>query len=134
MKKLKKIVIKIALSFVVLLGIAVYADQSYALEPDSVKCSVRSRGIIKKFQLETKRIGGWDNHVADHVCALANGGLDQLNNLQWQSDEDGEFKDRIENTPEGRKMFCNEKNSLPYRTVFNSKKKLNETYYCNKLK
>lgn len=63
---------------------------------------------------------GREGYVVDHVCALANGGLDTVQNMQYQTIAEGHIKDRIENTLAGR-VFCDDKNSLPYRTVFNCK-------------
>jgi hypothetical protein len=59
---------------------------------------------------------GW---VVDHVCALANGGLDITGNMQYQTPTASYLKDKIENTPQGKVLFCTPENSLPTRTVFN---------------
>lgn len=64
---------------------------------------------------------GRKGYVVDHICALANGGLDITANMQYQTIADAKVKDRIENTKLGRDIYCNEVNSLKYRTVFNCK-------------
>jgi hypothetical protein len=67
---------------------------------------------------------GW---VVDHICALANGGLDiagiegMSGNMQYQTPTASYLKDKIENTPKGKALFCTPENSLPKRTVFNCK-------------
>lgn len=66
-------------------------------------------------------VGGRQGKIVDHICALAVGGLDIPANMQLQTITDSRIKDRIENTAKGRVLYCNEKNSLPYRTVYNCK-------------
>ena len=62
---------------------------------------------------------GEEKWIVDHVCALTVGGLDIVENMQYQTLTDSKKKDRIENTKKGRELFCNKTNSLPYRTVYN---------------
>jgi hypothetical protein len=57
--------------------------------------------------------------LVDHICALGQGGLDSVENMQYQIPADSRKKDKIENTAVGKKLFCNEKNSTPTRQVFN---------------
>lgn len=66
-------------------------------------------------------INGKCTGIVDHECALANSGVDSLVNLQWQSPEASKAKDRIENTPEGKLIWCNPMNSTKTRQVFNCK-------------
>lgn len=56
----------------------------------------------------TRRCRG---HVIDHVCSLANCGLDSPVNMQWQTSAESKAKDRVENTPAGRTRWCNAQNS-----------------------
>jgi hypothetical protein len=112
------------LFFVIL---AIYTHDSHAIEPDSINCSVRSSSKAKAFKK-----GKTSCEIVDHICALANGGLDNKANMQCQTTYASRTKDLIENTPEGRDLYCNEKNSLTYRTVFNSRERLNKVTYCKK--
>lgn len=57
-----------------------------------------------------RRSGPCPGYVVDHVCALAQCGLDAPVNMQWQSDAESKAKDRIENTPEGARRWCSAKN------------------------
>lgn len=45
-------------------------------------------------------------YVVDHVCALASGGKDSPDNMQYQNVDDALAKDRIENTPVGVALYC----------------------------
>lgn len=89
------------------------------LFPSIIYSSCRSQHVKHKFDVLNGYPQGRKGYVVDHMCALANGGLDIIDNLQYQTIADAKAKDRIENTPQGRTMFCNADNSLPYRTVFN---------------
>jgi hypothetical protein len=87
----------------------------------------RSRAVVSKFKIshECPATGRIEKHckgyVVDHVCSLFNGGRDNTINLQWQSFSESKKKDRIENTKEGKKLFCTPLNSTPERRVFNKK-------------
>ncbi len=60
-------------------------------------------------------------YVVDHICALEQGGLDAVINMQYQTIAEGHIKDRIELTPAGKAKWCNSTNSTPTRQVFNCK-------------
>jgi hypothetical protein len=78
--------------------------------------------VINGYPKGRPSLAGEELWVVDHICALANGGLDKVLNLQYQSLSESRKKDKIENTPLGKQLFCTPENSLPYRTVFNCKK------------
>ena len=83
--------------------------------------SCRNSSVKHKFDVSQGYPKGRSGYVVDHVCALANGGKDVIGNMQYQTIADGKIKDRIENTPLGRNIYCNSKNSTPTRQVFNCK-------------
>lgn len=68
-----------------------------------------------------KKTGACPGQIVDHICALAQGGIDNKVNMQWQTLFESKLKDRIENTPKGKAIFCTPKNSTPKRQVFNCK-------------
>ncbi|MGZ5053328.1 MAG: hypothetical protein ACXWAT_00135 [Methylobacter sp.] len=103
-----------------ILGIALFAgyEKSYA--------DYRSRSAVLKFKKLNQCpdylvIGGKCTGIVDHKCSLFNGGIDSPINMQWQSYTDSKKKDRIENTREGKRIWCNATNSTPIRQVFNCK-------------
>lgn len=81
----------------------------------------RSRAVKHAFDVNQGYPKGRKGYVVDHQCALANGGLDIVSNMQYQTIEEGKKKDRVENTYLGKLLYCNPYNSLPIRTVFNCK-------------
>lgn len=62
---------------------------------------------------------GRKGYIVDHVCSLFNNGIDTIDNMQYQTIADAKIKDRIENTPKGKLLYCNSKNSTPTRQVYN---------------
>jgi hypothetical protein len=62
----------------------------------------RSRAVTEQFQRENpcpstgKTTGACPNYIRDHICALAIGGADSVDNLQWQSVADSKLKDSWE--------------------------------------
>lgn len=100
---------------VILFALVCLTDSTSASEK-----TCRSPTIKHQFDRLNGYPEGRKGYVVDHICALANGGLDVIENMQYQTIAEGHAKDRIENTPMGR-VFCDDKNSLPYRTVFNCK-------------
>lgn len=103
-----------------ILCIALFAahEQAYA-------SACRSRAAVVKFKKlnpcpDYLVVNGKCTGIVDHECALANNGIDDpYKNMQWQSPEASKAKDRIENTPEGKLIWCNATNSTPVRQVFN---------------
>lgn len=87
-----------------------------------VDASCRSASVKHKFDVQQGFPHGHKGFIVDHICALANGGIDSPINMQYQTLIDSAEKDRIENTKEGKKLFCNLTNSTPTRQVFNCKK------------
>ena len=87
---------------------------------DATTC--RSQSIKHQFDKQQGYSHGRKGYVVDHKCALSNGGLDSIINMQYQTIEEGKIKDRIEGTPAGKLMYCNPMNSTPTRQVFNCKK------------
>lgn len=91
------------------------------LFPLSTQASCRSYAVKHRFDVQQGYPHGRPGYVVDHICALANGGLDITTNMQYQTLADGKLKDRVENTPFGKQQFCTPKNSTPTRQVFNCK-------------
>ena len=85
--------------------------------------SCRSESVKHKFDISQGYSHGRKGYVVDHICALEQGGLDIISNMQYQTIIAGHQKDRIELTPLGKALYCNSLNSLPIRTVFNCKGK-----------
>jgi hypothetical protein len=87
--------------------------------------TVRSKAARDAFMRSTvcpsthKKSRRCPNYIVDHVCALAQGGRDAAINMQYQTIADSKAKDRIENTPVGKALYCDKKNSTPTRQVFN---------------
>lgn len=88
---------------------------------DGNASTCRSYAVKHKFDVLNGYSHGRSGYVVDHVCALANGGIDAVSNMQYQTIADGKVKDRIENTALGKRKFCNKDNSTPTRQVFNCK-------------
>lgn len=87
--------------------------------------SCRSQVKKRNFDKSKGYLRGRKGYVVDHICPLKWGGIDDPSNMQYQTVLEGKKKDKIEATEEGKKMFCNEKNSTPERLVYNCEK--NET-------
>jgi len=113
MNKVKKFMVKTCVFVVILLGLAVYMDQSYA--------ACRSSYQVKKFKRLTGYPNGRKGYVVDHKCSLFNGGIDKPSNMQWQTILDSKAKDKVENTQLGKQWYCDEFNSTKTRQVFNCK-------------
>ncbi len=81
----------------------------------------RSSAVVRQFN----KLHGFSRnppgYVVDHKCPISVGGLDIVENMQYQTIADAKLKDKFERTPSGIAMFCNSSNSKPYRTVFNCK-------------
>ena len=90
---------------------------------ESAGAACRSAEAKHKFDVQQGYPHGRKGFVVDHICALEQGGIDGPPNLQYQTVFEGHIKDKVELTPQGRKMFCNPTNSSPTRQVFNCKKK-----------
>jgi hypothetical protein len=89
-------------------------------QPDA-KASCRSASVKHQFDVSQGFKHGRKGFIVDHVCSLFNNGIDNISNMQYQTIADSKKKDRIENTPYGKKLYCNFKNSTPTRQVFNCK-------------
>jgi hypothetical protein len=87
--------------------------------PLSAAC--RDPAVKHKFDRLNGFPQGRPGYIVDHVCALAQGGIDDVRNMQYQTIADSRKKDRIENTAEGRRLFCTPRNSTPTRQVYNCK-------------
>jgi hypothetical protein len=98
--------------FFVILIMAIFSE---------ARADCRSQKVAHQFAVMQGYPHGRKGWVIDHVCALAQGGIDAVSNMQYQTYADSKRKDKVENTPFGKKLFCNAKNSLPTRTVFNCK-------------
>ena len=66
---------------------------------------------------------GRKGYIVDHICALAQGDLDNPINMQYQTLEESKGKDRIENTAYGAALFCNATNSTLTRQVLSVRSK-----------
>lgn len=84
-----------------------------------VEC--RNPAIKHKFDVMNGFPHGRPGYIVDHICPLAQGGIDHPRNMQYQTIADSHAKDRWENTVMGKKLLCNAWNSTPSRRVFNCK-------------
>jgi len=89
--------------------------------PIDTQAACRSTAVKHRFDKLNGYPHGRKGYVVDHVCSLFNGGLDVVDNMQYQTILDSLAKDRVENTQIGKKLYCTPKNSTPKRTVFNCK-------------
>lgn len=104
------------MKFVKVVALLVIISFTFPVEADKI---CRSRKVKHAFDISQGYPKGRKGYIVDHYCALANGGLDTIANMQYQTTEASRAKDRVENTPRGRLLYCNNSNSLPIRTVFN---------------
>ena len=58
--------------------------------------SCRSSTVVNHFMRLTGHPKGWPGHVVDHMHPLECGGADAVDNLQWQTIDEGHAKDRLE--------------------------------------
>lgn len=98
-----------------ILLLVIVAFSSYA------NSSCRSSSVKKQFDKINGYPHGRKGYIVDHICALYCGGLDNVNNMQYQTAQESKEKDRWETTPAGCSSTCISINSLPRRTVFNCK-------------
>lgn len=105
---------KILLIAVLILPLTTQAEQD-----GDTTC--RDQSIKRKFDKLMGYPRGRKGFVVDHICALAQGGIDDVVNMQYQSVADGKAKDKVENTPYGKRIYCTPQNSTPERKVFNCK-------------
>lgn len=89
------------------------------LMPLLADASCRSSRVKHRFDVLQGYPHGRSGYIVDHICALAQGGFDSVNNMQYQTQADSIKKDKIENTRYGRALFCTPENSSVKRTVFN---------------
>lgn len=88
---------------------------------DATPRTCRSSAVKKQFDKQMGYPTGRKGYIVDHICSLFNGGIDDTRNMQYQTKEASKKKDLIENTEEGKKLFCTPENSTPTRQVFNCK-------------
>jgi hypothetical protein len=86
-----------------------------------VSAACRNPAVKHQFDVMNGYPHGRKGYIVDHVCALGQGGIDSVVNMQYQTIADSKVKDRMENTPYGKKKWCNASNSTPTRQVFNCK-------------
>lgn len=89
--------------------------------PLQAMSACRNAAIKRQFDKAHGYSRGRTGYVVDHICALANGGIDDVKNLQYQTISEARIKDKIENTPAGKSKYCTPENSTPTREVFNCK-------------
>ena len=89
--------------------------------PDANASTCRSTAAKHRFDVQQGYPHGRKGYIVDHICALAQGGIDSPKNMQYQTIADSKAKDRIENTDFGAAQFCTPENSTPTRQVFNCK-------------
>ena len=74
----------------------------FALPISANSATPRSQAVKAEFQrshpcpANGQRRGACSGYVKDHIIALACGGLDSPNNLQWQTLEESKAKDKWE--------------------------------------
>ena len=85
------------------------------------EATCRSPAVKHRFDVQQGYPHGRPGFIVDHICSLFNGGLDDPKNMQYQTIVESKKKDRIENTPLGKRVFCTPLNSTLKRTVFNCK-------------
>lgn len=83
--------------------------------------SCRSAAVKRQFDKAQGYPHGRKGYIVDHICAIGQGGIDEPSNMQYQTLMDSKEKDKIENTPYGKALYCNSENSTPTRQVFNCK-------------
>ena len=105
---------KLILLAMLLLPLTIHAE-----EDGDTTC--RDQSVKRQFDKMMGYPRGRKGFVVDHICALAQGGLDSVENMQYQSIAEGKEKDRVENTPYGKRLYCTTQNSTPDRKVFNCK-------------
>lgn len=81
----------------------------------------RSSKFKHQFDIEQGYPKGRKGFIVDHICALAQGGIDSPKNMQYQTLAESKIKDRVENTKYGKSIYCNISNSTPTRQVYNCK-------------
>ena len=81
----------------------------------------RSTKVKHQFDILQGYPHGRKGYVVDHICALAQGGIDSPKNMQYQTLAESKIKDRVENTKYGKSIYCNSGNSTPTRQVYNCK-------------
>jgi len=112
---MKVLLVKALMGFILMIVvILVGTDLSHA-------STCRSRAVKHQFDVQQGYPHGRKGYIVDHICALAQGGKDSLKNMQYQTQVDSKEKDKIENTPYGKALFCTPKNSTRTRQVFNCK-------------
>ncbi|WP_295667879.1 hypothetical protein [uncultured Mucilaginibacter sp.] len=79
----------------------------------------RSPVVKRQFDVLSGHPKGRPGYIVDHICALANGGIDAVINMQYQTISEAKIKDRLENTTAGRLKWCTPENSTPTREVYN---------------
>lgn len=72
-------------------------------------CEARKSSTVREFTRLHPKPG--PRSIADHICPLACGGHDAVNNLQWQSVNAAAAKDRWERTERGCRHLCTPENS-----------------------
>jgi len=105
----------------IFLANSIAATHTYYEATHTHQYSCRDYHIKKAFDKSQGYPHGRKGMIVDHICALANGGIDSITNMQYQTPIESKKKDLIENTPLGKKLYCNSSNSSAYRTVFNCK-------------
>lgn len=62
----------------------------------------RSHAVLRQFQADNpcpstgRKMGACPGYIKDHIKALACGGPDAVENLQWQTVADAKAKDKVE--------------------------------------
>lgn len=89
--------------------------------PFNSQATCRNQAVKHRFDVVNGYHHGRSGYVVDHICALGQGGIDAIINMQYQTIAAGVAKDKWENTPYGKKKTCTATNSTPTRQVFNCK-------------
>lgn len=84
--------------------------------------SCRDSKVKQEFDKTHGYPNGRKGYIVDHICPLSIGGLDIIENMQYQTIRAAKAKDKIERTKLGKEIWCDSTNSLPTRTVYNCNK------------
>lgn len=106
MKRIKSFFVALMLTISII--IAVLSNEASAATDDGYcySCYHRSQKVIYQFKKSTGYPKGRKGYVIDHVCPLACGGKDAIENMQWQTITNAKSKDKWERSPAGCSTFC----------------------------
>jgi hypothetical protein len=98
----KMIFSALALIAMTAVSAAAFGDAQCEIARDKNMKIARSAAVLNEFKRHNpcpstdRRTGSCPGYVIDHIEPLCNCGRDAVDNLQWQTIEDGKVKDRWE--------------------------------------